>query len=170
MHVEFIGSRIFIEDLRSFLGAIADISKANNCTIQVINTDKIAGEKHLHFAVLKAFRAFEQKRNAAKDIGIEIMRYASGKRQIEEAFSMGVHQGQNNVVFIVLGEACSASQCMDILKQMFVSDDDVIKYLPSKREEIIMQFGITSDEIAVVGEQMIPELVIERVALVDVLK
>jgi len=169
MHVEFIGSRIFIEDLRSFLGTIADISKANNCTIQAINADKIAGEKHLHFAVVKAFRAFEKKRNAAKDIGIEIMRYASGKRQIEEAFSMGVHQGQNNVVFIVLGEACSASQCMDILKQMFVSAD-VIKYLPSNREEIIMQFGITSDEIAVVGEQMIPELVIERVALVDVLK
>ncbi|HML26042.1 MAG TPA: hypothetical protein PKC27_05040, partial [Methanomethylovorans sp.] len=47
---------------------------------------------------------------------------------------------------------------------------DVIAYLSSKRDEMIMQFGITADEIEVVGEQMVPELVIERVALVDVLK
>jgi KEOPS complex subunit Cgi121 len=169
MHVEFIGGRIFIEDLKPFLRTIADISKTNNCTIQALNADKVAGEKHLQFAVLKACRAFGQERNAAKDIGIEIMRYASGKRQIEEAFSMGVRQGQNNIVFIVRGEACSVSSCMDILKQMLVSAD-VIKYLPSKRDEIIIQFGITADEITVVGEQMIQELVIERVALVDVLK
>jgi KEOPS complex subunit Cgi121 len=119
--------------------------------------------------VAKALRAFEQQRNAAKDMGIEIMRYASGKRQIEEAFSMGVRQGQNNVVFVVIGEVDSVFVCLDILREMVVPCD-VIQYLLSKREEIIRQFEITTDEIAVVGEQMIPELVIERVALVDVLK
>lgn len=169
MHVEFVSGRIFIEDMKVFLREIADKSKANGCIIQTINADRVAGEKHLHFAVTKALRAFDQGRNAAKDMGIEIMRYASGKRQIEEAFSMGVHQGQNNVVFIVMGEACSVPACVGILKQMIVPVD-VIAYLPSKKEEIIMQFGITADEIAVVGEQMVPELVIERVALVDVLK
>ncbi len=169
MHVELIGGHILIEDLRSFLRTIADISKANDCTVQAINADRVAGEKHLHFAVSKALRAFRQERNAAKDIGIEIMRYASGKRQIEEAFSMGVRQGKNNVVFIIMGKACSVASCMNMLEQMFVPAD-VIEYLPSKRDEIIMQFGISADEIAVVGEQLIPELVIERVALVDVLK
>lgn len=169
MQVEFLSGRIFIEDLKAFLRTTADISKANSCIIQAINADKIVGEKHLRFAVAKALRAFEQQRNAAKDMGIEIMRYASGKRQIEEAFSMGVHQGQNNVVFVVIGETDSVPVCLDILKEMVVPCD-VIQYLLSKREEIIRQFGITTDEIAVVGEQMIPELVIERVALVDVLK
>lgn len=169
MHFEFVSGRIFIEDLRSFLRTIEDISKATGCIVQSMNADKVAGEDHLQFAVAKALRAFEQERNAAKDTGIEIMRYASGKRQIEEAFSMGVRQGRNNVVFIVMGEACSVSSCVDMLGQMVVPAD-VIKYLPSKREEMIIQFGITADEIEVVGEQMVPELVIERVALVDVLK
>lgn len=169
MHVEFVSGHICIEDLKSFLRKTADISKANSCIIQAINADKIAGEEHLRFAVAKALRAFEQERNAAKDMGIEVMRYASGKRQIEEAFSMGVHQGQNNVVFVVLGEEDSVTTCLYILKEIIIPAD-VIEYKISKREEIIMQFGITLDEIAVVGEQMIPELVIERVALVDVLK
>lgn len=169
MQVEFVSGSIFIEDLKAFLKTTAELSKANSCIIQAMNADKIAGEKHLQFAVTKALRAFEQGRNAAKDMGIEIMRYASGKRQIEEAFSMGVHQGRNNVVFVVIGEEDSILACTDILKQM-IEPANVIEYCMSKRDEIIIQFGITADEIAVVGEQMIPELVIERVALVDVLK
>ncbi|WP_370573695.1 KEOPS complex subunit Cgi121 [Methanomethylovorans sp.] len=169
MHIEFVSGRIFIDDLKAFLKTTADISKANGCIIQAINADKIAGEKHLYFAVTKALRAFEQGRNAAKDMGIEIMRYASGKRQIEEAFSMGVFQGRNNIVFVVIGEEDSVPSCADILKEMIVPVD-VIQYLLSKREGLILQFGITADEITVVGEQMVPELVIERVALVDVLK
>lgn len=169
MHVEFVSGHIFIEDLKTFLKTTADLSKANNCIIQSMNADKIAGGKHLQFAVAKALRAFEQERNAAKDMGIEIMRYASGKRQIEEAFSMGVHQGQNNIVFVVMGEEDHVPACVTAIKEMIVPVD-VVEYLPSKRDEVIRQFGITADEIGVVGEQMIPELVIERVALVDVLK
>lgn len=169
MHVEFISGRIFIEDLKSFLRKTADISKVNHCMIQAINADKVAGEEHLRFAVAKALRAFEQGRNAAKDMGVEVMRYASGKRQIEEAFSMGIRQGQNNVVFVVIGEEDSVAACGSMLIEMIVPAD-IIEYMPSKREEIIMQFGITKEEISVVGEQMVPELVIERVALVDVLK
>lgn len=169
MHVEFISGRIFIEDLKSFLRKTADISKVNHCMIQAINADKVAGEEHLRFAVAKALRAFEQGRNAAKDMGVEVMRYASGKRQIEEAFSMGVHQGQNNVVFVVIGGEDSVAACGSMLIEM-IAPADIIEYMPSKREEIIMQFGITKEEISVVGEQMVPELVIERVALVDVLK
>jgi KEOPS complex subunit Cgi121 len=169
MQVEFVSGRIFIEDLKAFLRTTADISKANRCIIQAMNANKIAGGKHLQFAVAKALRAFEQGRNAAKDMGIEIMRYASGKRQIEEAFSMGVHQGQNNIVFVVMGEDDHVPACVTAIKEMIVSVD-VVEYLPSKRDEVIKQFGITADEIGVVGEQMIPELVIERVALVDVLK
>lgn len=169
MHVEFVSGHIFIEDIKVFLREIADKSKANGCIIQAINADRVAGEKHLQFAVSKALRAFRQGKNAAKDMGIEVMRYASGKRQIEEAFSMGVHEGQNNIVFVVMGKSDAVSTCLELLKQMIISDD-VIPYIPSKREEIILQFGITADEIVVVGEQMVPELVIERVALVDVLK
>ncbi|MGB3907330.1 MAG: KEOPS complex subunit Cgi121 [Methanomethylovorans sp.] len=169
MHIEFVSGRIFIEDLKSFLRSLEDISKATDCIVQSMNADKVAGKDHLRFAVAKAIRAFEQERNVAKDVGIEIMRYASGKRQIEEAFSMGVKQGQNNVVFIVMGKARSVTSCVDMLKQIVVPED-VITYLPSKRDEVIMHFSITADEIEVVGEQMVPELVIERVALVDVLK
>ncbi|MBC7086399.1 MAG: hypothetical protein H5T43_08600 [Methanomethylovorans sp.] len=169
MHFEFLSGFIYIENLKGFLEKITEISESSGCTIQCLNADLVAGEKHLLFAVTKALRAFDQGKNAAKDMGIEIMRYASGKRQIEEAFSMGVHEGLNNIVFIIIGEMQAVSSCMDILKKM-INTHDVISYLPFKREKIMEQFEITAEELAVVGEQMIPALVIERVALVDILK
>jgi KEOPS complex subunit Cgi121 len=46
----------------------------------------------------------------------------------------------------------------------------LLAYSESKRQGILPVFGITNAEIEASGEEHIPELVIERVALVDLLK
>jgi KEOPS complex subunit Cgi121 len=51
-----------------------------------------------------------------------------------------------------------------------VEPSDVLKHSVSKNEKLISQFSITDAEIEAVGENRIPELVLERVALVDILK
>jgi KEOPS complex subunit Cgi121 len=43
-------------------------------------------------------------------------------------------------------------------------------YNASKREQLMKIFGITNEELEAVGEEKLPELVLERVALVDVIK
>jgi KEOPS complex subunit Cgi121 len=134
-----------------------------------MDAGKIAGERHVRFAVQKTLRAFEENYNSAKDPGIEIMRYASGRRQIEEAFSMGVHEGDMELVFVVMGDDDDVNRSVESLKGM-ISEKDVISYSPVKRSNIVSQFCITANEIEAAGEEMIPDLVIERVALVDVLK
>ncbi|MDW7730896.1 MAG: KEOPS complex subunit Cgi121, partial [Methanolobus sp.] len=80
-----------IESVPDFLAQVSSVSSENGTIIQAMDAGKIAGEKHVIFAIEKALRAIDNNCNAAKDPGIEIMRYASGKRQIGEAFSMGVH-------------------------------------------------------------------------------
>ncbi|MEZ5336010.1 MAG: KEOPS complex subunit Cgi121 [Methanolobus sp.] len=51
-----------------------------------------------------------------------------------------------------------------------IEEAEVIEYSDSKREDILDQFSITEKEVEAVGEEMIPSLVIERVALVDIIK
>jgi KEOPS complex subunit Cgi121 len=47
---------------------------------------------------------------------------------------------------------------------------ELLAFSDSKRQEILSMFGITDAEIEASGEERIPELVIERVALADFAK
>jgi KEOPS complex subunit Cgi121 len=51
-----------------------------------------------------------------------------------------------------------------------VEEAQVLEYRPEKRAVLMEHFGIGEAEILAVGEAKLPELVLERVALVDVLK
>ncbi len=158
-----------IENVPRFLKRISDISSNNGTIIQAMNAEKIAGEKHVVLAIEKALRAIDNKSNAANDPGIEIMRYAAGKRQIGDAFSMGLHEGEMDLVFVVLGNPESISASIASLEKL-ISSKNVIEYGPGKRDAILSQFDIGEKEIEAAGEEMIPDLVLERVALVDLLK
>ena len=163
------GGSIYIDSVPDFLKAVRSVSSNYNTIIQAMDAGKIAGEDHLLFSVRKALRAKTNNCCIARDMGIEIMRYASGKKQIEEAFSMGVRDGQMDVIFVVLGEKEDVEQSVRALKDL-IEEAPVVEYTISKRLALIEQFSITDKEVQAAGEEMIPSLVLERVALVDVLK
>lgn len=169
MDTSIVSGLVHIEDLRDFLKTLNEMSSSNNVTIQALDADKIAGERHVRFAVKKATDAMKAHTNVANDLGVEIMRYAAGERQIEKAFSIGLHDGENRVVFVLVGEERSLLSASTALLEI-IDEKPLLDYSVSKRESIISQFNITESEIEAVGEDKIPELVIERVALVDVLK
>ncbi len=169
MSFQILGGSTHIGKVPEFLSKISSLASVNCTVIQAMDAGKIAGERHVRFAVQKALRAFEENFNSAKDPGIEIMRYASGKKQIGEAFSMGVREGEMELVFVVMGDDNGVKRSVGSLKGM-ICEKDVISYSLLKRDSIISQFGITASEIEATGEEMIPDLVLERVALVDVLK
>lgn len=169
MDTRIVSGLVHIEDLHEFLKTLGDISSANDVIIQALDADKIAGERHIRFAVKKATDAMEAHTNVAKDPGVEIMRYAAGKRQIGNAFSIGLHEGENKAVFVLIGKERSLLLASNALLEI-IDEKPLLDYSRSKRESIISQFNITESEIGAVGEDKIPELVIERVALVDVLK
>lgn len=170
MQFMIIGGSLFIEEVPDILNRLRSISSTYNTTIQAMDADKTAGKEHVLFAIRKALRAIDNNYNIARDTGIEIMRYASGKRQIEEAFSMGIHEGKMNVVLVVLGEDKDVVESSVNALKDIIEEAPVIEYSVSKNNSIIDQFSITDKEIQAVGEDMIPFLVLERVALVDVLK
>ncbi|UGV41946.1 hypothetical protein J7W08_08160 [Methanococcoides orientis] len=169
MDIRLVEGSLFIDDLRSYLGSLSAMASEHDVVIQGINADRIAGKEHVDSAIKKAMRSMDNGTNVAKDIGVEIMRYASGKRQIGEAFSIGLTEGQMNVLFIVIGETFSVECAVESLSGSMESAS-VLDYSDSKKDAIVSQFCITRDELDAVGDEKIPELVLERVALVDVLK
>lgn len=162
--IRFLEGTIFIEDIELFLSKIKEIRKNTGMVIQALDADKLAGERHLRFAVEKAMESFRKGSNIANDPGKEILLFASGTRQINRAMKIGVHNGMNNIVLVGIGDDVDLSSFFDI------APGNVLKYDASKKEALMEIFNITEDEIKAADEDKIPDLVMERVALVDVSK
>ncbi len=159
--IQILEGTIVIDDTEKFLQRLKKMSKEKNTAIQALNADKLAGEEHIRFAVEKAISSFEKGRNVSKDLAKEIMLYAAGTRQINRAMRLGVHNGKNNIALVVIGEE---------LEFKDIKPEHVLKYDSSKDDALMDIFNITKEELQAVGEDKIPTLVLERVALVDVLK
>ena len=170
--IQIICGTVKIQNLSDFLKSVNSIASENEVIVQGLNADLIAGERHLHFAVGKALRAFAAGENIAKDPGIEIMRYAAGQRQIERSFSIGLHQGENNAVFVLFGKMDSLVLTLSAIRKLIEERpcSELLAYSGSKKKGVSSLFEITDAEIEASGEEYIPELVIERVALADLSK
>jgi KEOPS complex subunit Cgi121 len=170
--IQIICGTVRIPNLSAFLKIVGSIASENEVVIQGLNADLIAGERHLHFAIRKALRAIAAGRNIAKDPGIEIMRYAAGERQIERSFSLGLREGVNNTVFVLFGKMDNVVSALSEIRKLIDEKPcfEFLDYSDSKRKGILFLFGITDAEVEASGEENIPELVIERVALADFLK
>lgn len=162
--ITILEGTVFIDNVEDFLRKLKRISEERKITIQALDADKLAGERHIRFAVEKALNSFRTGTNIANDLAKEIMIYASGTRQISKAMKFGVHKGENNIVLVAVGEGPDLSGFSEIMPK------HVLEYNESKKEATMRAFNITKEEIEAAGEEKIPELVLERVALVDVVK
>jgi KEOPS complex subunit Cgi121 len=170
--IQIVCGEVRIPNLSGFLKILSSIASENEVVIQGLNADLIAGERHIHFAIRKALRAVAAGKNIAKDPGIEIMRYAAGERQIERSFSIGLREGENNAVFVLFGKMDNVILALSAIRELIDEKtcSEILAYSNSKKNGILSLFGITAEEIEASGEEHIPELVIERVALADFLK
>ena len=155
--------KVSIDNVEEFLQKLKKVGMENNLTLQALDADKIAGKEHIMFAVEKAINSFKTGTNIANDLSKEIMLYTAGTRQINKAVKLGIHKGENNIVLVAVGEAQLSG--FDEIRLA-----SVLAYRGSKKEALIKIFGITNEELEAVGEKKLPELVLERVALVDVIK
>jgi len=156
-----------IDDLDSFLAEIDAISEATDAAIQCFDADYVAGESHLRRAVELAERAREQGTAVAREPAVEILLYAAGRRQINQALEMGVSEGETDVVSVVSGgdEAAAEQRVQELLGA--TGTDDLVSL--DDAETIRSFFDIGDREVAVVDGDL-EDIVLERVALLDVEK
>ena len=170
MNIVIISGPVKITDNNIFIKQLSDIASRFNITVQALNADLLSGVRHIQFAVEKAIRSFESGKNTANNLGMEIMLYASGSRQIEKALDLGVKNGENRVAIVLVGENVTDEAVFDVRTLLDSEDATIVDYSDRKKEDLLKIFNITAAEIEAVGDDKIPELVLERVALVDVIK
>ena len=145
--------------------AIKKLQSRNGLIAQALDARLVVSEKHIQFAAEKALSAISDGRNIAKDPGMEIMRYASGERQIERALAMGLSD-QTRRIALVMAKVDGQGSWPD--------DREICQIIEPDGESLLFDtgavkdlFNISSQELQAVGEERMEDLVIERVALVD---
>ena len=166
--LKIVGAKGNIQSVDEFLKKLDGISNENNITIQVFDAEVIYGENHLVSAVEHAMRAMDRKTNTTNSLSMEILLYASGERQLKIAIpKMGVKKGQENIAFVFIQKGLTDHLIIDILKQLSLDrDDEVLQGSIDK----LKKFGISKNEINTVAKSKYGDLILEKIAMVDIIK
>jgi len=158
-----------IDDLDGFLGRVNDIATDHGVTVQAFDARYVVGRRHLERAVELADRAIARGENVARERGVEILLYAAGRRQIDDALAMGVSEGRLPVAVVVsdaggdeTAEATAAAaveELLDPAETLDAVDADRVRAF----------FDVTEAELDATDGDL-ADLVAERVALLDVEK
>ncbi|MDI6866988.1 KEOPS complex subunit Cgi121 [Methanoculleus sp.] len=155
-----------IEDKREFLNEVRRIASDYRTHIILFDAGRLAGREHVKTALRHAWRAWSRGEGISNSFEMEALLYAAGTRQCHLAGSCGVHTGENRAYLAICPPAPGVRERLADLVE-FV-DTDLEEISPEKRESLAEHFGITPAEVAVVGEERFRELVLERVALLEV--
>jgi KEOPS complex subunit Cgi121 len=160
-----------VDDLDGFLEALDSVAAAHDVTVQAFDGRYVVDRAHLERAVELADRAFARGENVARDRGVEILLYAAGRRQIDDALAMGVGEGRGPLVVVVTAqdgdegrEAAAVAALGDRLDV-----DPATAVDATDPERVRAFFDVTDAELAAVDGDL-ADLVRERVALLDVEK
>ena len=172
--IQIIGVKGNIYDIDLFLKEILNLAEEYDIVIQAMDADWIYGKTHLITAINHAKRAFEEKNNSTNSLSMEILLYASGERQIQKAIkNIGVKKGKGNIAFVFTNkdnyEIAKISE--DVIKKVLTifdleRDDKVLE----GDNNTLKKFGITKAELNVLPESKYGDIILEKVAMVDVIK
>jgi KEOPS complex subunit Cgi121 len=162
--MEVVEGTASVADPGAFVERLQAVGDEHDATIQAFDARYVVDRDHLERAVALADRAIDRGENVARDRAMEIMCYVAGRRQIQRALETGVSVGECPADGLVDGgdEAAAADAVGDLLDPA----ETLGEYDPDRVAEY---FEIGEGELAATGGGY-PELVRERVALLDVEK
>ena len=148
---------------QGLLERAARFSAQTGLTVQLFDASAIAGLDHLRSAAMHALRAFERKSMRSSSLGMEMLLYASGRRQIKDAVAVaGINDRTRNVAAVAAGEG-AAGKCGMLLKALG------LKRLTEKEaaggDGAVARLGIVAKGVP---KDRLRELVLEQVALLDI--
>ena len=175
MEMSITGWRGSVQEKNVIIETIKKISKKRDIVCQLLDAGKVYGKEHLIAAVNHAVRAFLYETNTCNSLDMEILLYASGKKQINDAIAcMGIKEDMKSFVLVLVGETHLSSYNGKLGMDMYTFLEDLgLKRDDSVIEgsvDVLKQFGISENELKTVDTSMYGDLILEKVALVDVIK
>lgn len=129
-----------------------------------LDADLVCGPEHIASAYDHAVRAFGYGTNSSDVMAMEVMLYASGERQLSKARErMGPKVGGNGLALICFGPTLTKA---DLEGLGLRRDDSVLDFSLAKARAM----GVSDVELGSVSGEKALDLVLERVAFVDVIK
>lgn len=137
-------------------------AERTGAAVLVMDEDMTFGPDHLANALYHAKKAFDEGRNSSDSLAMETLLYASGERQLNAAIGkMGVDKETTRVVVVRLTD------------KEFEAGVGWTPYVGTERtqdEERLIRYGISREELSTAVEGRRLDLVLERVAAVDLIK
>jgi KEOPS complex subunit Cgi121 len=141
---------------------VLDAASAAGVDVLVSRRDMVFGRDHVASAVEHASRAIREGRNASESLPMETLLYLSGERQLSSAIGkMAV--GEDTTLMVVAQLSPGPSLAERSWTELPRLDSSIE---PSR----LKGFGVSEKELGTVGPGREAELVLERVASVDVTK
>lgn len=164
--MRLVEGRVDIDDLDAFLDRLTAVGNEFDCAVQAFDARYVAGREHLRAAVKHADRSFERGENVARDPAVELLLYAAGRRQIDQALEMGVSSGSQDAVVVVHGEGNEAGATAAV--EELLDEGETVGACAD--EDAIAEFFSITDAERAATDANLEELVCERVALLHVEK
>ncbi|PSP15805.1 KEOPS complex component, partial [Halobacteriales archaeon QH_10_67_13] len=110
--MELVEGTATIRSVDSFLDELAAIGEAHDAVVQAVDARYVVDRRHLELATELARRERARGSGIARDPGVEILLYAAGRRQINRALEMGVSEGTEQPLAVVVsgGEESTAAE------------------------------------------------------------
>ena len=153
------GCSLFLDDLR-------EIASAHVTRIICFNAGVMAGRAHVEAAMARALRAEKNGTTISSSLEMEALLFAAGSRQCSAAERFGIREGENRAYVCVCPPVDAAFRDLSALMGFVDGDWDVLT--DEKQAQIRELFGITPAELEVTGPARLVDLVLERVALLEV--
>ncbi|NYT17614.1 MAG: hypothetical protein GKC06_06395 [Methanomicrobiales archaeon] len=158
--------RTEIQNQEAFLTIIRDIAARHSVHIILFNASNMAGLAHVRTALNHAFRAFTSGSAISNSVEMEAFLYASGSRQCQIGIQFGVHAGSNDTYLCICPASSGAFEELLDFGELCNEDWETLSH--EKMNRLRKLFDISEEELAVVGPSRITELILERVALLEV--
>lgn len=132
---------------------------------QIFDASCICGREHIEVAYERAKRAFEEGRNKCRSIGMEMLLYASCKRQIKDA--MDFIGAKDNGEYAIFFEELSKEEATKFVENELnlVIDENVLEADIEKLKKFVSE-----KELNTVDKSFYFDLLFEKIAMVELLK
>jgi KEOPS complex subunit Cgi121 len=152
-------------DVAAALSAARAFSAAHGVEIQLLDASSVFDGDHLRSAAAHALRARERGSMRSGSLAVELLLYASGRRQIKEAMAvMGLTARTERVAAVILGPgaAASAPHLLKALGLAPLSEKEAAGGAGALERLGVPARGATPEQLA--------DLALEQVALLDIEK
>ena len=159
-------AKMTIGDVAAFLQTIRSIALKHSTHIICFNAENMAGSRHAETAIQYAQRSFFSGKPISNSFEMEALLFAAGSRQCDIAALFGIHEQENKT--FVCSYPLNEHIWEDLSDNMnFVTEswDEITLY---KEERLKSLFCISDEELAMVGRERILDLILERLALLEV--